>query len=175
MNFVSCARSITSGVGVQAIGWFSRTLVSCILINNFTAETRETQRKQISFGTDFATLRVRRNNRVSRKARKGRKEEMDQNVVDISLPNGLFIGKVAIVTGASRGVGRATAVRLAEGGANVVVNYLSRHVEADEVVAECKGKGVDAVAVQADTSEFLQAQELAKKTIERFGGVDLLV
>src|SRR5437773_7060525 len=88
MNFVSCARSMTSGVGVQAIGWFSRTLVSCILINNFTAETRETQRKQISFGSDFATLRVRRNNRVSRKARKGRKEEMDQNVVDISLPNG---------------------------------------------------------------------------------------
>jgi 3-oxoacyl-[acyl-carrier protein] reductase len=100
---------------------------------------------------------------------------MTEAPVGISLPKSLFRGKTAIVTGASRGVGRATAVRLAEGGANVVVNYLSRHKEADEVVAECSAKGVESIAVQADTSEFLQAQELAKKTVEHFGGIDLLV
>lgn len=96
-------------------------------------------------------------------------------VVGIELPKNLFKGKTAIVTGSSRGVGRATALRLAEAGANVVVNYVSRHAEADEVVAECKAKGVEAVAVQADTSEFAQAQELAKTALERFGGIDLLV
>jgi 3-oxoacyl-[acyl-carrier protein] reductase len=96
-------------------------------------------------------------------------------IVGIELPKNLFRGKTAIVTGSSRGVGRSTALRLAEAGANVVVNYLSRHAEADEVVAECKAKGVEAVAVQADTSEFLQAQELAKAAIDKFGGIDLLV
>jgi 3-oxoacyl-[acyl-carrier protein] reductase len=100
---------------------------------------------------------------------------MAQDIVGVSLPNGLFKDKVAIVTGSSRGVGRATALRLAEAGANVVVNYLSRHAEADEVVAECEAKGVEAVAVQADTSNFLQAQELAKATADKFGGIDLLV
>ena len=79
-------------------------------------------------------------------------------VVGIELPKNLFHGKTAIVTGSSRGVGRATAVRLAEAGANVVVNYLSRHAEADEVVAECRAKGVEAIAVQADTSDMLEAQ-----------------
>jgi 3-oxoacyl-[acyl-carrier protein] reductase len=87
----------------------------------------------------------------------------------------LFQGKTAIVTGSSRGVGRSTALRLAEAGANVVVNYLSRHAEADEVVAECKAKGVDAIAVQADTSEFKEAQKLAKAAVDEFGGIDLLV
>jgi len=57
----------------------------------------------------------------------------------------------------------------------VVVNYLSRHAEADEVVADCKEKGVEAIAVQADTSNFLEAQELAKNAVEKFGGIDLLV
>jgi 3-oxoacyl-[acyl-carrier protein] reductase len=98
-----------------------------------------------------------------------------EGVVDIELPRNLFAGKTAIVTGASRGVGRATALRLAEAGANVVVNYLSRHAEADEVVAECQVKGVEATAVQADTSDMLRAQDLAKAAIDRFGGIDLLV
>lgn len=100
---------------------------------------------------------------------------MTETVVGMELPANLFAGKTAIVTGASRGVGRATAVRLAEAGANVVVNYLSRHAEADEVVAECEARGVEAIAVQADTSEFLEAQRLAKNAFEGFGGIDLLV
>src|SRR6478736_6028255 len=73
---------------------------------------------------------------------------MTEDSVNIQLPADLFAGKTAIVTGSSRGVGRATAVRLAEGGAN---------------------------AVQADVSEILEAMELAKKTIAKFGRIDLLV
>jgi 3-oxoacyl-[acyl-carrier protein] reductase len=93
----------------------------------------------------------------------------------IKLPGNLIAGKTAIVTGSSRGAGRATAIRLAEAGANVVINYLSRHAEADEVVGECRSIGVEAIAVQADTSDFAEAQKLAKAAIEKFGGIDLLV
>jgi 3-oxoacyl-[acyl-carrier protein] reductase len=100
---------------------------------------------------------------------------MSEASVAIPLPGDLFAGKVAIVTGSSRGVGRATAVRLAEGGANVVVNYLSNEAEAAETVRLCEEKGVEAIAVAADTSEFTHAQELAKAAVEKFGGIDLLV
>jgi 3-oxoacyl-[acyl-carrier protein] reductase len=113
--------------------------------------------------------------RFPAKTQRSKEELNSEAVVDIQLPENLFKGKTAIVTGSSRGVGRATAVRLAEAGANVVINYLSRRAEADEVVAECQAIGVEAVAVQADTSDFLEAQKLAKAAMEKFGGIDLLV
>ena len=91
------------------------------------------------------------------------------------MPGNLFAAKTAIVTGASRGVGRATAVRLAEAGADVVVNYLSNEAAAFETVEMCKNKGVGAIAVAADVSEFSGAQAIAKVAIERFGRIDLLV
>lgn len=100
---------------------------------------------------------------------------MNEAAVPIDLPKNLFAGKVAVVTGASRGVGRATALRLAEGGANVVVNYLSNEVEALETVRACQNKGVEAIAVQADVSDMVEAQKLAKQAIDRFGQIDLLV
>ena len=100
---------------------------------------------------------------------------MNENVIPIHLPNNLFAGKTAIVTGSSRGVGRATALRLAEGGANVVVNYLSNDVEALETVRACQNKGVEAISVQADVSDMVEAQNLAKQTLERFGHIDLVV
>ncbi|REJ77572.1 MAG: 3-oxoacyl-ACP reductase FabG [Acidobacteria bacterium] len=93
----------------------------------------------------------------------------------VALPGGLFEGRTAIVTGASRGVGRATALRLAEGGANVVVNYLSREERAAEVADLCKRKGVEAIAVQADVSEFAGARKLTEAAIEKFGRIDMLV
>jgi len=93
----------------------------------------------------------------------------------IGLPDNLFEGKTAVVTGASRGVGRATALRLAEGGANVVVNYLKAEEKADEVVEICKKKGVGAIAVQGDVSNWLDARNIAEKAIEEFGRIDLLV
>lgn len=100
---------------------------------------------------------------------------MSEISTPISLPNNLFAGRTAIVTGASRGVGRATALRLAEAGANVVVNYLSNDAEAIETVEMCKNKGVGAIAVRADVSEFSGAQEIAKQTLDTFGRIDLLV
>jgi 3-oxoacyl-[acyl-carrier protein] reductase len=101
--------------------------------------------------------------------------EMNDASAAIHLPNNLFAGKTAIVTGSSRGVGRATAVRLAEAGANIVVNYLSNEAEAIETVRMCEEKGVKAIAIQADVSEYSGAHEIARQTIERFGRIDLLV
>ena len=100
---------------------------------------------------------------------------MSEKPVEIKLPANLFQGKTAIITGASRGVGRATALRLAESGANVVVNYLTNEEKAREVVNLCKEIGVDAIAVQGDVSVWQDAQNLAKKAIEKFGRIDLLV
>jgi 3-oxoacyl-[acyl-carrier protein] reductase len=100
---------------------------------------------------------------------------MSEAPIEINLPNNLFAGKTAIVTGSSRGVGRATAVRLAEGGANVVVNYLSNNFEADETVRMCVEKGGEAISVQGDVSEFLAARAIAKAALEKLGRIDLLV
>ena len=100
---------------------------------------------------------------------------MSEIPVEIKLPANLFAGKTAIVTGASRGVGAATALRLAESGANVVVNYLSREDAANETVAECEKRGAGAIAVQGDVSEWQAAHNLANKAIEKFGKIDLLV
>jgi len=100
---------------------------------------------------------------------------MTEAPVGIQLPNNLFAGKTAIVTGSSRGVGRATALRLAEGGAHVVINYIKNHADADETVELCRAKGVEALAVQADVSEFLPAREIAKQALDKFGRIDLLV
>lgn len=100
---------------------------------------------------------------------------MTEMPVDIQLPSNLFAGKTAVVTGASRGVGRATALRLAEGGANVVINYLSNDGEAAETVRMCADKGVKAIAVRADVSEFAGAADVAKAAVDTFGRIDLLV
>ena len=100
---------------------------------------------------------------------------MNEKPVEIKLPANLFEGKTAVITGASRGVGRATALRLAESGANIVVNYLKEEEKANNVVALCKEKGVDAIAVQGDVSVWQDAQNLAQKSLEKFGRIDLLV
>jgi 3-oxoacyl-[acyl-carrier protein] reductase len=100
---------------------------------------------------------------------------MSEKPVEIKLPANLFQGKTAIVTGSSRGVGRATALRLAEAGANVVVNYLKSETEAGDVAKECENLGVQAIAVQGDVSEWNDAQNLAQSAIEKFGKIDLLV
>ncbi|HQZ81987.1 MAG TPA: 3-oxoacyl-ACP reductase family protein [Pyrinomonadaceae bacterium] len=100
---------------------------------------------------------------------------MPDAALSLALPSGLFAGKTAIVTGASRGVGRATAIRLAEGGANVVINYLSNSAEAAETAQLCASKGVKAVSIAADVSEFTGAQAVARAALENFGRIDLLV
>ena len=84
-------------------------------------------------------------------------------------------GKVAIVTGASRGIGRAIAEDLAHNGATVVINYNASADAANEVVDAIKANGGEALAVQADVSNFDAAQALVKTTIDTYGHVDILV
>lgn len=84
-------------------------------------------------------------------------------------------GKVAIVTGASRGIGRATAKRLGQAGASVVVNYAGSADKAQEVVAAIKATGGKAVAVQADISQITDIRRLFDETLAHFGRLDILV
>jgi 3-oxoacyl-[acyl-carrier protein] reductase len=86
-----------------------------------------------------------------------------------------FTDKVAVVTGGSRGIGRAIALRLAEGGAIVVVNYHSNEAAAAEVVDQIKANGGDALAVQADVSQVADAQALLAAAKKAFGSIDILV
>jgi 3-oxoacyl-[acyl-carrier protein] reductase len=83
--------------------------------------------------------------------------------------------KVAIVTGASRGIGRATALALAAAGAQVVVNYARSSPAADEVVAQITAQGGSAIALQADVSDADQVDALIKATLDQWGRVDVLV
>jgi 3-oxoacyl-[acyl-carrier protein] reductase len=83
--------------------------------------------------------------------------------------------RVAIITGASRGIGRATALALAVEGANVVVNYASSSAAADEVVKAITDAGGNAIALQADVSKLEQVDALINHTLEKFGRVDVLV
>lgn len=100
---------------------------------------------------------------------------MTEKIVEKKLPAYLLSGQTAVVTGASRGIGRATALRLAEAGANVVVNYFHHKADAEKVVKSCKEFGVGAIAVQADVSKLKDAKHLIKETIKAFGRIDLLV
>lgn len=83
--------------------------------------------------------------------------------------------QVAIITGASRGIGRAIALELAAQGANVVVNYASSGDAAQQVVAEITEAGGNAIALQADVSKLEQVDALLSNTLEKFGRVDILV
>lgn len=83
--------------------------------------------------------------------------------------------KVAIVTGASRGIGRATALALASEGANVVVNYASSQEAADKVVAEITAMGSQAIALPADVSQADQVDNLVNAVMEKWGRIDVLV
>src|SRR5882757_1434521 len=84
-------------------------------------------------------------------------------------------GKVAIVTGASKGIGAAIAKGLAAAGAAVAVNYASSREGADRVVAEITGKGGTAVAVQGDVSKAADVQRLFEETEKAYGPLDVLV
>lgn len=84
-------------------------------------------------------------------------------------------GKAALVTGGSRGIGRAICLELAGHGARVAVNYQSNAVLAEAVVAEIAAAGGEAFAIQGDVAEGDDAAALVKATVERFGALDILV
>ena len=85
------------------------------------------------------------------------------------------MGKIAVVTGASKGIGRACALRLAKDGMTVVVNYSHSDAEAAKAVEEIKAAGGDAVAYKADVSDLDQVKEMFKFVSDTYGRVDVLV
>ncbi|MBC8080678.1 MAG: 3-oxoacyl-[acyl-carrier-protein] reductase [Gorillibacterium sp.] len=87
----------------------------------------------------------------------------------------MLLGKTAIVTGASRGIGRAIAVTLAEAGADVVVNYSGSEEAALETVKLIEAFGRRALAVRANVSDSAQVEDMIKQTITAFGQIDILV
>lgn len=95
--------------------------------------------------------------------------------VDMRMADGL-IGKVAVVTGASRGIGRAAAERLAREGVSVVVNYAASAGEANAVVAAIEAHGGGkAIAIQADVANLEDIRRLFRETVARLGRLDILI
>ncbi len=84
-------------------------------------------------------------------------------------------GTSALVTGASRGIGRACAIELARNGANVAINFRSHPEEAEQVADEIRGLGQKALLVQADVADQAAIDEMVAKTVAEFGGLDMFV
>ena len=84
-------------------------------------------------------------------------------------------GQTALVTGANSGIGAGVAKSLGQAGANVIVNYVSKPEVADQIVAEIKGYGVDALAIMADVSKEDQVQAMFKQGIDHFSTIDILI
>jgi len=84
--------------------------------------------------------------------------------------------KIALITGASRGIGAATAIKFAEAGARgIVINYVRDRQAATKISNKCKSLGVEAIAIRADVSRVSQARKLVRETVDRFGTLDILV
>jgi len=88
---------------------------------------------------------------------------------------GKLDGKVALVTGSGRNIGRATVLKLAAEGANVVVNARSNQAEADAVAQEARGLGVKALSVLADVANKEQVDRMVSRALSEFGKVDILI
>ncbi len=84
-------------------------------------------------------------------------------------------GKTAIVTGASRGIGKSIALKLATQGVNIVLNYRNNVEAVQEVIKEIEAKGVKAIAIKGDVSDFKEAENIIKTATESFGSLDILV
>ncbi|MBC2582245.1 elongation factor P 5-aminopentanone reductase [Clostridium sp. DJ247] len=84
-------------------------------------------------------------------------------------------GKVAVITGASRGIGRSIAVELAKAGANIVINYKNNEKEAEKTLESVKSFGGFGILIKADVSIYSEAKVLINKSIEYFGKIDILI
>lgn len=83
--------------------------------------------------------------------------------------------KTAVVTGASRGIGKAIALALAKDGFNVVINYNGNKEKAEQVKKECEDYGVNAITVKANVADFTESENLIKEAVSTFGSIDVLV
>src|SRR3989304_2108103 len=90
-------------------------------------------------------------------------------------PVSCLTDKVAIVTGSSRGLGRAIAIELGDHGAKVVINYYQSKDAAEKLAREMKKRGQDVLVVQAGVAHPDECQRLVEETVKRFGGLDILV
>ncbi len=86
-----------------------------------------------------------------------------------------FANKTVLITGAGRGIGHTTASRFAAAGARVVINYANSANAAEQLAAEIRAAGGEALLAQADIADAGQVRSMVEKTIERFGGIDILV
>lgn len=84
-------------------------------------------------------------------------------------------GKNVIITGAGTGLGAATAIGLARRGANIAINYSSSAEAAEKVAEACRSEGVKALSIKASVAEFADCQKLVAETVEKLGGVDVLI
>lgn len=84
-------------------------------------------------------------------------------------------GKRALISGASRGIGRGIALEMAQAGASVTINYHSNPEEAESVVKECEAMDVSAFAIGADISDAGQVQDMVSSACEQMGGLDIVV
>ena len=84
-------------------------------------------------------------------------------------------GRVALVTGAGRNIGRATILKLASEGADVIVNARSNQAEADSVAEEAHALGVKAMSVLADVSDPQQVESMVSRAMQEFGKIDILI
>ena len=89
--------------------------------------------------------------------------------------NGRLAGKVALITGSSRSMGRGFAERFASEGARIIVNYVKNEAAAMDVVAKIKELGSEAIAVQADIGDEHAVQKMVETGVDRFGTIDILV
>src|SRR5687767_6578683 len=88
---------------------------------------------------------------------------------------GKLEGKIALVTGSGRNIGRATALRLADEGAHVVVNSRTNKSEADAVAREAQGRGVKALSIVADVGKKAEVDAMVARAMSEFGRIDILI
>ncbi|MCF0145909.1 MAG: 3-oxoacyl-[acyl-carrier-protein] reductase [Eubacterium sp.] len=86
-----------------------------------------------------------------------------------------FQGKTAVVTGGSRGIGRAVCTELAKGGANIVLCYAGNAAAAEETAEACRAYGVQVMPVQCDVADEAQVKEMMTRAVKEFGGIHILV
>lgn len=87
----------------------------------------------------------------------------------------MLTNKVALVTGGSRGIGRAIAIALAEKGAKVAINYAGREDAANETVSIIQKNGGEAIAIKANVADYEEVEQMVKRVVETFGSLDILV